>query len=464
MMLEIILAVLIFFLVIYKWITKSFDKWKQEGIAHDEPTFPFGTHNILAQKHHLIEHLHCDYQKFKIGQKLKVHGWFLFGKPALSINDVEILKQIQVKDFNHFVDRNEANTTRALQGGGRLDKLWALQLANACGDKWKDLRSTFTPVFTSGKMKLMLGFIKTTASALVEALEDKADAGIEFELKETFGKFSLDALASCAFGVDGQSFEKETSLFVDHTARIFQNTTLDNLLLFAKFIPGVVRFQSLFNINTFKTSPTRYLSEVIRSVLRTRRNSGERRGDMVDLMLDCVTEVGKVQENNNNGDFCHHETDMQLDPMKKRENMTEDDIVATALVVLVAGYDTTGMTLSFLAFEMTRNPDLQERLHREVDMAFEKNDGKMPDFAVIQNLPFLDMLIHETLRFHNPVGMNTRTCTKDYALPGTDVTLRKDDLVTFSVMGLHRDPEHFSHPDQFYPDHFSQEEKATRHP
>ena len=37
-----------------------------------------------------------DYKKFKQEKNLKVHGWFMFGKPALSINDVDIIKQIQV--------------------------------------------------------------------------------------------------------------------------------------------------------------------------------------------------------------------------------------------------------------------------------------------------------------------------------------------------------------------------------
>ena len=37
-----------------------------------------------------------DYKKFKQEKNLKVHGWFMFGKPALSINDVDIIKQVQV--------------------------------------------------------------------------------------------------------------------------------------------------------------------------------------------------------------------------------------------------------------------------------------------------------------------------------------------------------------------------------
>ena len=76
----------------------------------------------------------------------------------------------------------------------------------------------------------------------------------------------------------------------------------------------------------------------------------------------------------------------------------------------------------------------------------------------------MDMVIHETLRMHGPVGLNTREASTDYTIPGTGVHLKKGDLLSFSVAGLHKDPAHWSHPDEFYPEHFSKEEKATRSP
>ena len=76
----------------------------------------------------------------------------------------------------------------------------------------------------------------------------------------------------------------------------------------------------------------------------------------------------------------------------------------------------------------------------------------------------MDMVLHETLRKFNPVQFNSRSCTQDYRIPETDILVKKDDLITFSPQGLHHDPEYFSHPDEFYPDHFSKEEKAARHP
>jgi hypothetical protein len=121
MLLEAGLGLLLLAGILYRWITKSFDKWEKLGIAHDKPHFPYGTHNTTETN--LATCAHDDYKKFKLGQNLKVHGWFMFGKPALSINDVETLKQLQVKDFNHFVDRNEYNMARLFTKGGKMDKV-----------------------------------------------------------------------------------------------------------------------------------------------------------------------------------------------------------------------------------------------------------------------------------------------------------------------------------------------------
>ena len=114
---------------------------------------------------------------------------------------------------------------------------------------------------------------------------------------------------------------------------------------------------------------------------------------------------------------------------------------------------------------MAKNPDIQEKLQAEVDQAFEDNSGELPSYNTIQHLPYLDMVLNETLRKYTPAfAMNTRSCTQDYLLPGTDIAIKKDDLVSWSVEGFHNDPQHFSHPEEFWPEHFSKEEKSARNP
>ena len=120
--------------------------------------------------------------------------------------------------------------------------------------------------------------------------------------------------------------------------------------------------------------------------------------------------------------------------------------------------------LSYLTYQLSKNPEVQKKLQDEVDQAYEESDGEIPDYNVIQNLPYLDMVIHETLRYHSPVGTNTRVATKDYILPGTDIVFKTNDMLSFNTKRLHFDPEHWTNPTEFYPEHFSKEEKAARNP
>ena len=333
------------------------------------------------------------------------------------------------------------------------------------GDTWKTIRSTFTPIFTSGKMKTMLPLIREVSGQLTDELARKVEAGQEFDLKDVFGKYSLDGLASCAFGVDAQSFTNEKSVFVKYAADIFTEGAMDNLSFLIKLVPGMGTVLELFNIDLFKKTPTKYFRDMIVKTLETRRKSKGRRNDLVDLMLDCLD---KAEEQSEDEGFAESkeqfDKDQKFSHNKAGARITEDDVVATAMVLLVAGYDTTGMTLSYLAYAMSKNPGVQEKLQEEVDAAFEDNNGELPDYSTIVNLPYLDMVIHETLRKFNPVKFNTRSCTQDFRIPGTDITVKAGDLISIPVAGFHQDPEHFSHPEEFYPEHFSKEEKATRNP
>ena len=119
MWLEILLVVLSLLLFLYHYVTKSFGKWKDLGIPHSKGYFPFGSYNLMGGTH--IGQLSADDHKKFAGEKY--FGWFLLGKPVLGINDVNLLKHIQVKDFDHFVDRSPVDINNKMFSGGDLDKV-----------------------------------------------------------------------------------------------------------------------------------------------------------------------------------------------------------------------------------------------------------------------------------------------------------------------------------------------------
>ena len=244
--------------------------------------------------------------------KEKIFG--IYGHPdrdgCLMINDIDIAKKILIKDFDHFVDRTSPETNKKFFAGGDLDDLWAKQLTNLGGEDWKEVRAAFTPIFTSGKMKSMLKFIMQVSEDLTNEFDKKAKAGEEFELKDVFGKFSLDALASSAFGVNGESFTNDKSVFVKHAKRVFQTKFMDVMHIIARMIPGSQYVYGALKINTTAPEATKFFKDVITQSIRMRKESKERKNDLIDLMLDVMKEDNKEEDK----DECEdqYEKDMKL--------------------------------------------------------------------------------------------------------------------------------------------------------
>lgn len=71
-------------------------------------------------------------------------------------------------------------------------------------------------------MKGMMVFMKEVCHQLVADLDKSADEGKPVELKVTYGKLSMDTIASCAFGVNAESFTNENSQFVVNARNTFR--------------------------------------------------------------------------------------------------------------------------------------------------------------------------------------------------------------------------------------------------
>lgn len=82
-------------------------------------------------------------------------------------------------------------------------------------EEWRQARSQLSPFFTNAKLKNLVPLIDVNSERLINYLKNNPNArnatGIEGKIACT--KFTLDNVASCAFGIDGKSFEDENSEF-----------------------------------------------------------------------------------------------------------------------------------------------------------------------------------------------------------------------------------------------------------
>jgi cytochrome P450 len=95
---------------------------------------------------------------------------------------------------------------------------------------------------------------------------------------------------------------------------------------------------------------------------------------------------------------------------------------ATQLIVQFAGHDTTGHTLSFIAFELARQPDVQAKLQAEVDSLWASLGGRDLEYCDFKELPYMTRVVTETLRLWCvvPQGTFRRLQFDDYVTVGGD--------------------------------------------
>lgn len=121
------------------------------------------------------------------------------------------------------------------------------------------------------------------------------------------------------------------------------------------------------------------------------------------------------------------------------------------LNILLAARDTTAGLMSFIFFELARNPEIFRKLRAEVVDAFGEGDSadlsKMT-FESLKKLEYLRWVLNETLRLYPSVSQTSRTAGKDTTLPrgggpdGEDpVFMPKGMIVLYSFFSMHRNPD-----------------------
>ena len=124
---------------------------------------------------------------------------------------------------------------------------------------------------------------------------------------------------------------------------------------------------------------------------------------------------------------------------------------------MFAGHDTSTSTLSFLFHELAGHPEALARLQAEADAAL---GGETPTAAqLFGELPYLDMVVDETLRLYPPAWIGPRRAVRGFEFAGHHVPAGA--YVNYCSWASHRLPEVFPEPEAFIPERFTRERKAA---
>jgi cytochrome P450 len=175
----------------------------------------------------------------------------------------------------------------------------------------------------------------------------------------------------------------------------------------------------------------RELHGVCDEIVAHRRAGGERREDMLGLLLDA---------------------------RDKGSSLTDAEVRDQVLIFLLAGHETTSTALTYALHLLGRHPEAQRRVRAEV--ATVAGDGTVTAQHAAA-LPYTTMVLKETMRLYPSAPLLGRQAVEDDQVCGYRIPAGADVVVAPWI--VHRHPDFWDEPERFEPQRFIADREKARH-
>ncbi|KAL2728168.1 cytochrome P450 9e2-like, partial [Vespula maculifrons] len=419
----------IFVFIVISLIYFQLTYWKKKGV----PTmlnYPlFGLNWMVFFGKRSFQELNTMIYEMLPGAKYV--GTMDFATPLLIVRDPDLLKDIMVKQFDHFPDH------RAFVDEN-IDPIFGKNVFSLRGERWKEMRNTLSPSFTASKMRFMLDLVSKCSDEFVNYFIDHPEAAKEIEMKDAFTRYTTDVIATVAFGISVNSMKDRDNIFF---RKGVESSKFDGLLNAIKFtlLRTCPNFMKLLGIGFLTPSTAKFFNDVVRETVQARDEKGIIRPDMIHLLMQARD--------------------------KESSNLDIKDIVAQAFIFFLAGFDTSSTLMCFMVHELAVHPEIQDKLYQEINEVLLRTNGEIT-YEELSKMEYMEMIMNETLRKYPPAIFLDRVCVKQTVIPsslpnGKDFTIEPDTSIWIPSFGFHHDPKYFPDPEKFDPERFNEENKQN---
>ncbi|GFO30818.1 cytochrome p450 3a41-like [Plakobranchus ocellatus] len=425
-------------IVVYFMTNRRRERWEKYGVKHVK----IGIHRIPVP---LWEEL------------MQKHGptvGLIREVPTLVTRDLDILKQVLVKDFNNFVNRSDNMPTRSPFGKG----VFFLK-----DNDWKRIRQLMSPSFSTGKLKRISTHVQDAARSLGKAFEKCARTGTHVKLLHTTGQYSTSIIAKTAFGLQADSIGEEEDDHFTYCAKNIFKTRSKFSFFFVLFLIRFKRFRSFLvhNLGLYFPDPCtkgsrEYFTALLTDAIKE-REAAEHMGSrhqhndflqsLVSIKIATDAAAAKSTEETTNV------------PAVPKKTITSEEVIGQSMLTILAAFETTASTLHFALFKLAENPDIQEKVFQEICEVVEHDD---PTNDELSRLHYLEQVIKETLRLYPALAFITREAQESRTYGS--ITIPAGAAVVIPIREIHRDPANYPDPETFDPERFNEENKAKRNP
>jgi cytochrome P450 len=343
------------------------------------------------------------------------------GIPMILVNHPDHIKHVLV-DGEHRYDKN-ASLFKVVRPVLRDGLIAVVDKA-----RWRRQRQMMAPHFTPRTVAKFAENMTSETVHMLERWERRPDPdGTLLDVTDEIGQLALRIVNRSLFSADvsqaAQDFERAFGI---------ANSVLGSFFRFP-FPPLTWPTPRRRRLRQAIDGMDRFVSGVLRS-----RLDGENAERTPSSTPDLLTLLLHSEDEDGNGmdlEQLHHEV----------------------LNICIGAYETTTNTLSWAFYLLARHPEVEARLHDEVDRVLA---GRVPRFEDLPRLKYTRMIIDETLRIYSPAYQTMRHAREEDAIAGYRIPVGSNILLNSYL--LHRHPEFWPAPETFDPENFTPERVAER--
>lgn len=205
-------------------------------------------------------------------------GIYELTHPVFVIRDPDLIKQITVPDFNHFLN-HQSNFDMD------IDPLIARSLLFLKNQQWKEMRSILSPAFTGNKLRLMFELIHDTTVQFMNSLKTIEDNqnGFQIEQKDLLSRYATNIIATSAFGLKLDAVTERENEFYLAGKEITNFEGVQGVKLLALDVfPNVMKWLGIEFLNRKVCD---YFRNVVNTAIAYRDKNNIYRPDMIHLLM-----------------------------------------------------------------------------------------------------------------------------------------------------------------------------------
>ncbi|KAF8900292.1 cytochrome P450 [Gymnopilus junonius] len=346
------------------------------------------------------------------GEACKISG--AFGQELLMLADPKALHHIvQASGYRYPKPSDTNQSIRLIMGRGIF---WA------SGDDHKRHKKVMNPAFDINRLRSFLPLFQSSAQMLARKWKGEIDRnGGLIDVTTWISRLMLDNIGEAAFE---HKFNAVDAGGVGELSEAFNNLFAESLLFPDK---GTVFFISLWRF--IPPSILRYVEYLPARQVRRFRQFLKVSKQAAKNLINYRASNRDCEDENKDILSLLVRSNSSVDPKRR---LDEDELLSQMATIMLAGHDSTAMSLSWLLYDLARNPEDQKRVREEV-LAM-KAQSPTPDCLGVNDfeaMTFTNAVIKETLRLHPIAFMLPRIANQDDIIPlASPITTKSGERIS----------------------------------